>query len=143
VIAPVLPWVQGATLEILRADAVFMALVGGRVDSEPAADATTPYAVVWPPGNVPGDAAGVSWRCMQQVSAWSPKLPNRDVKGVVWEIAARAHAVLAGIDQHRYRNFGFTTRAVGISAHLPDHARADSVVLYGAYAQVELIGQAF
>ena len=142
-IGPVLPWVPGAGLEILRADATFMTLVANRVDSAAPDDVTRPYAVVWSAGNVPDDADGVSWRPMLQVSAWSPKLRDRDVDGVVWQIAARALAVLAGVGEYRYQNFGFTTRAVGMSYHQPDKSRADSTVLFGAYAQVELIGQAF
>jgi hypothetical protein len=143
VIAPVLPWIPGAGLQILKADATFMGLVANRVDSAPADDASRPYAVVWPAGMVPDDAGGIGWRPMLQVSAWSPKLSGRDVNGVVWQIAARALAVLSGIEHYRYQNFGFTTRAVGMGYHQPDSSRSDSAVLFGAYCQVELIGQAF
>lgn len=142
-ISPVLPWIPGAGLEILRADAPFMALVDQRVDSEPAADKSKPYAVVWPAGNVPDDAGGVAWRPLLQISAWSPELLDRDARGVVWQIAARAMAVLAGIESYRYQNFGFGTRAVGLGQHSVDRSRGDSAPLFGAYAQVELIGQAF
>ena len=143
-IAPVMPWIPGAGLEILRADSVFMTLTAGRVDSAPPIDVTRPYAVVWSAGSVPDDPGAVSWRPMLQVSAWAPKaLRDRDPVGVVWEIAARALAVLAGVEQYRYRNFGFGTRAVGLDTHADDRSRADSTVLVGAYCQVELIGQAF
>lgn len=142
-IAPVLPWMQGAGLEILQGDSVFMTLVDSRVDSRPQEDASRPYAVVWGGDSVPDDPGGVSQRPMLQVSAWSPELRSRDVDGVVWQIAARAAAVLAGIEEYRYENFGFTTRLVGLSKHQPDRSRADSSVLFGAYCQVELIGQAF
>ena len=142
-ISPVLPWIPGAGLEILRADATFMTLVDQRVDSQPPEEKSSPYAVVWPAGNVPDDAGGVSWRPMLQVSAWSPELGDRDAIGVVWQIAARAMAVLAGIESYRYQNFGFGTRAVGLGYHATDRSRADSAPLFGAYAQVELIGQAF
>lgn len=143
-IAPILPWIPGAGLEILRADATFMTLAAGRVDSQPPGDVSRQYAVVWNAGNVPDDAGGVTWRPMLQVSAWAPlDMRTRDARGLVWETAARALAVLAGIEQYRYRNFGFGTRAVGLDTHADDRSRADSTVLVGAYAQVELIGQAF
>lgn len=142
-ISPVLPWMPGAGLEILRADSVFMTLVNQRVDSQPPGDKSKPYALVWPAGNVPEDAGGVVWRPMLQVSAWSPELVDRDARGVVWQIAARAMAVLGGIELYRYQNFGFGTRAVGLGYHADDRSRGDSARLFGAYAQVELNGQAF
>lgn len=140
---PLFPWVQGAVLELLRADVDFMTACGGRVDSEAPDDVSQPYAVVWPPGVVFDDDAGVSSRPMIQVSGWGPKLPDRDVKGVVWMIASHAARVLGSVEVHRWQNYGFGTRVIDIAPHLPDRDRSDSAVLFGAYTRVELSGQAF
>lgn len=142
--APTLPWVQGAGLALLRADAAFMAACWGRLDSRPPEDVSTPYAVLWLAGNIPGDDGGATYLPLLQLSGWSPELTDRDVDGVVWTIAAEAARVFGSTEQARWRNFGYRPRLTdGPQFHAPDRSRGDANALYGAFMRAELDGQVF
>ncbi|MDQ3579512.1 MAG: hypothetical protein M3443_18335 [Actinomycetota bacterium] len=138
--APVLPWLAGAVIQLLREDAAFMATCGSRVDSRAPSDVGRPFALVRVAGNVhePG-SGGISWLPLLQVEGRSPVLTDRDVDGVVWEIAANAARVLATVDMKRWRNIGYTARLTDGPAPLPlDTTRGTSMPLHGAYCRAEL-----
>lgn len=136
----VLPWLQGAVLDVLRGDAAFMASVEDRVDVEAPADVSRPFVVVrlLDPGSV--DPGGVGWVPLVQVSAWSPRLVGRDVRGVLWTVAAHVVRISAAMDEPvLWQNVGFgLDLVVGPSEHPVDLSRGADTPLFGMYVHLDM-----
>ncbi|AXX32068.1 hypothetical protein KCV87_32180 [Actinosynnema pretiosum subsp. pretiosum] len=134
-----LPWLPGAIIAHLRADAAFVAVTPAGIGPRTPDPLRGPFARVQVPSVAALDGHGVTFAPLVQVSGWAPPSNTTDPEGQAWTIAAEAARVLGAVRAGSWRNVTYSLRLVdGPQPHAPDTARGAAVPLHGAFVRAEL-----
>lgn len=136
--APALPYVAGAVVELLRAQAGYLGLPAARIATRSPADVTAPHVLVQVPGNYALTVAGGVYRPLVQVEARAIEVPGDDPEAAVMAMAGRLAAVLAGAHNRTYSTTRWSTDRVidGPMAGPTDQSRPTP--LYRGLVRAEL-----
>lgn len=141
--APILPWMSGAIIAVLRADPTFADTCDGRVAGSTPSDVSTPYVTVRTLVNPPIHAARGKWRPTVRVTAWCPPAftgTDQDPFLVAWGIAAAAAAAMAPLErrQQTYQTAYYSPIVTQGPTEEVDTSRGPEAPMYGCSIEIEL-----
>lgn len=141
---PVLPWISGAIIDLLGADAGVMAACGGHLSGRAGADSSAPYATVQTIANPLINPRAANWRPLAQLTGWSPPATpdGEDPCLSSWRIAAEAaRVILAHYDtQLSYLDGAmyYTVELVEGPLEEVDTSRGPDQPMFGARIRIEI-----